>query len=95
MKLTETGFQDLVKEGLAMKKGKDLSWAQLAMAANAPMLTKATMVDGRLEAGILPTGQVVGVIQELPTVDELIQRIVREAADAVARMCPTDGEGAG
>ena len=40
--------------------------------ANAPMLTKATMVDGRLETGILPTGQGVGVIDELPTVEELV-----------------------
>ncbi len=43
-----------------MKKTQDLSWAQMAMAANAPMLTKATMVDGHLEVGILPTGQGVG-----------------------------------
>jgi NAD(P)H-dependent flavin oxidoreductase YrpB (nitropropane dioxygenase family) len=49
------------------------------MAANAPMLTKAAMVDGRLETGILPTGQGVGVIAELPTVAELVARIVDEA----------------
>ena len=34
------------------------------------------MVDGRLEAGILPTGQVVGVIDELPTVADLVDRIM-------------------
>ena len=28
------------------------------------------MVDGRADVGILPTGQVVGVIEELPTVAE-------------------------
>ena len=42
------------------------------MAANAPMLIKATMVDGKPEVGILPTGQVTGVIDELPTVAELL-----------------------
>ena len=41
-------------------------WSQLAMAANAPMLIKATMVDGKPEVGILPTGQVTGVVDELP-----------------------------
>ena len=34
---------------------------QVALAANAPMLIKATMVDGRPEVGVLPTGQVTGV----------------------------------
>ena len=51
-----------------MKKNQDLTWGQVAMAANAPMLTKAAMVDGRLDVGVLPTGQVVGLIDELPTV---------------------------
>lgn len=78
-RITETGFVDLLKEGLSMKQNQKLTWAQLAMAANAPMLTKASMVDGKLEAGILPTGQIVGAIDELPTVAELVARIVAEA----------------
>jgi NAD(P)H-dependent flavin oxidoreductase YrpB (nitropropane dioxygenase family) len=79
LRLTGTPFWELVREGVAMKKNQDLTWSQVAMAANAPMLTKATMVDGRPEVGILPTGQVVGVIDELPTVADLIARIMREA----------------
>ena len=43
------------------------------------MLIKATMVDGKPEVGILPTGQVTGVIDELPTVAELLDRIEAEA----------------
>jgi len=86
MRLTDTGFADLVKEGVAMKQNKKLTWSQLAMAANAPMLTKASMVDGRPEVGILPTGQVVGVIDELPTVAQLIERIVGEAEATLARL---------
>jgi hypothetical protein len=30
-----------------MKHGRELSWAQVLMAANTPMLLKAAMVDGR------------------------------------------------
>ena len=30
-----------------MRRNQDLTWAQLALAANAPMLIKATMVDGQ------------------------------------------------
>jgi NAD(P)H-dependent flavin oxidoreductase YrpB (nitropropane dioxygenase family) len=52
------------------------------------MLTKASLVDGRLDTGILPTGQVVGVIDELPTVEALIQRIMAEAESTLSRLCP-------
>ena len=85
-RLTDTSLRSLVKEGLAMKRNGELSWAQVAMAANAPMLTRATMVEGRLEAGILPTGQVTGLIEELPSVAELIEEIVAEAASTLASL---------
>jgi len=85
-RLTKTSLGDLVREGLAMRKTRELTWAQLAMAANAPMLTRASMVEGRIEVGILPTGQVVGVIEELPTVAEVLDGIVREAEETLARL---------
>lgn len=85
-RITGTGFMDLFREGLAMRKSQNLTYAQLAMAANAPMLTKAAMVDGKLEAGILPTGQVAGVIDELPTVEALLARISSEAEETLARL---------
>jgi len=78
-KETGTSVRDLVREGLAMRRNQGLTWSQVALAANAPMLIKATMVDGRPQVGILPTGQVTGVIGELPTVAELLQRIRDEA----------------
>lgn len=86
-KLTGMSLRDMVREGLAMKKSQDLTWAQLALAANAPMLTKATMVDGHPEVGILPTGQGVGAIEELPTCQELIDRVVAQAVAALDRVC--------
>jgi NAD(P)H-dependent flavin oxidoreductase YrpB (nitropropane dioxygenase family) len=85
-KLTGTSLSDLLAEGRAMRKSQELTWSQLAMAANAPMLTKAAMVDGRPEVGILPTGQGVGVIDELPTVEELIRRILDEAEQTLTRL---------
>lgn len=86
MKVTGTSLPELIEEGLAMKQNQELSWAQLAMAANAPMLTKASIVDGRVEAGILPTGQITGVIDEIPTVAELLQRIMAEAEATLERL---------
>lgn len=84
--ITRTALPDLIEEGLAMKRNQELTWAQLAMAANAPMLTKASMVDGKVEVGILPTGQITGVIDEIPTVDELIQRVIGEAKETLERL---------
>jgi NAD(P)H-dependent flavin oxidoreductase YrpB (nitropropane dioxygenase family) len=86
MRVTGTSLPELLEEGIAMKQNQELTWAQLAMAANAPMLTKASMVDGRVEAGILPTGQIAGVIDEIPTVAELLQRIVAEAEATLQRL---------
>lgn len=85
-KQTGTSLADLVKEGLAMRKSQDLTWSQLAMAANAPMWIKAALVDGDPEVGVLPTGQNVGVIDELPTVAELIDRIITEATATLERL---------
>ncbi len=79
-------FRALVKEGRALKQGNELSWPQVVMAANAPMMTKAALVDGRTDVGILPTGQVVGEISELPTVADLIGRIVAEATAVLDRL---------
>ncbi len=83
---THTSLRALLIEGRAMKEGNELSWAQVVMAANAPMMTKAALVDGRTDVGVLPTGQVVGVIDELPTVAELIGAIVTEANATLARL---------
>ena len=83
---TDTSLLALLREGRALKEGNDLSWPQVVMAANAPMMTKAALVDGRAEVGVLPTGQVVGEITELPTVAELIGRIVAEASAILHRL---------
>jgi NAD(P)H-dependent flavin oxidoreductase YrpB (nitropropane dioxygenase family) len=88
-KVTGTSLGALLAEGLAMRRSQELTWSQLAMAANAPMMTKAAMVDGRPEVGILPAGQGVGVIDELPTVEELIGRIMEEASSTLARLGAT------
>jgi NAD(P)H-dependent flavin oxidoreductase YrpB (nitropropane dioxygenase family) len=83
---TGTSLGDLVREGLAMKRNQDLTWSQVALAANAPMLIKATMVDGHADVGILPTGQVVGLVDELPTVADLLARIRSEAEAVLKRL---------
>jgi NAD(P)H-dependent flavin oxidoreductase YrpB (nitropropane dioxygenase family) len=83
---TGASLPSLLREGLAMRR-RGLGLGQLAMAANAPMLTRASMVEGRLDAGILPTGQGVGLCDELPTVAELVERIMAEARATLERLC--------
>jgi NAD(P)H-dependent flavin oxidoreductase YrpB (nitropropane dioxygenase family) len=84
--LTQASFADLLREGLAMKNKEGLTYGQLAMAANAPMLTRAALVDGRTEVGVLPTGQAAGVMDDLPTVADIVDRIVREAEATLAKL---------
>ena len=85
-KETDTPLGDLLREGLAMKRHQDLTWSQVALAANAPMLIKATMVDGKPEVGILPSGQVTGLIDELPTVAALLEAIEHDATATLKRL---------
>jgi len=85
-RLTETSFSDLLREGLSMRKNQNLSWAQIALAANAPMLTKATMVEGNHEIGIMPTGVGLGVIESAPPVELIIQSIVTEASEILSEL---------
>jgi NAD(P)H-dependent flavin oxidoreductase YrpB (nitropropane dioxygenase family) len=76
----------MVREGLAMRRSQDLSWTQVVMAANTPMLLRAAMVDGRIDLGVMASGQVVGVLDDLPPVAEVIDRIVAQAEDVVKRL---------
>lgn len=85
-KLSGDSWSGMVREGLAMHKNEDLTWSQVVMAANAPMLYRAALVEGNADAGVMATGQVVGMIDDLPTCDELVSRIVREAGDVLRRL---------
>jgi NAD(P)H-dependent flavin oxidoreductase YrpB (nitropropane dioxygenase family) len=85
-RLTGSSLRSLLQEGREMKRSRELNWAQMVMAANAPMLTRAALVEGRLEAGVLPAGQVVGLINDIPSVVEIIERIVAEAMVVLDRM---------
>jgi NAD(P)H-dependent flavin oxidoreductase YrpB (nitropropane dioxygenase family) len=84
--MSGTPVADMVREGLAMKKSSELTWTQVVMAANTPMLLKAAMVDGRPDLGVMASGQVVGLLEDLPTCAELLDRIVNEAGEVLLRL---------
>ncbi|MFC5178668.1 NAD(P)H-dependent flavin oxidoreductase [Nocardioides taihuensis] len=75
----------LARDGRAMRRTQGRSLAQTALAANTPMMLKAGLVDGDTGAGVLASGQVVGVIDDLPSCEELIDRVVDQAAAELRR----------
>jgi len=72
-------WRSIVKDGLAMRRGKELTWSQIVMAANTPMLLKAGLVDGNTDAGVLASGQAAGILDDLPSCAELVASIVNDA----------------
>ncbi|MFE0640281.1 NAD(P)H-dependent flavin oxidoreductase [Streptomyces sp. NPDC058877] len=90
-KLSGLSWSAMVRDGLAMRHGKDLSWSQVLLAANTPMLLRAAMVEGRTDLGVMASGQVAGVIEDLPSCAELVDRIMTEAV-RVLRSLPRPGE---
>ena len=78
-KMSQMSWTTMIRDGLAMRHGKDLTWSQVLMAANTPMLLKAGLVDGNTGAGVLASGQVAGIIDDLPSCAELIDSIVGDA----------------
>jgi NAD(P)H-dependent flavin oxidoreductase YrpB (nitropropane dioxygenase family) len=83
----ETGMSwaGLARDGRAMRKAEGRSLAQMTLAANTPMMLKAGLVDGDTDAGVLASGQVVGVIDDLPSCQELIDRIIAGAVEELRR----------
>lgn len=79
MKLSGATPLQLLASARQMVKNDGLTWSQALLSANAPMIIQKAMVDGRPAEGVLPSGQVAGVIDSLPTCAELIESIVREA----------------
>ena len=63
--------------------------AQVLMAANTPMLLRAGLVEGDTNAGMLSSGQVVGLLDDLPTCEELVDRIVAQATDRLKHLDAT------
>ena len=89
-RLSGLSWRRMIRDGLAMKHGKDLSWSQVLLAANTPMLLKASMVDGRTDLGVMASGQVAGVIDDLPSCAELVTRVMKEAEEVVWTLVRAD-----
>lgn len=72
-------FGDMVSTAWKMARNSDLTLGQTMMAANAPAIIQNAMVHGDPVSGVLPSGQVAGLIDDLPSCSELINQIVEVA----------------
>jgi NAD(P)H-dependent flavin oxidoreductase YrpB (nitropropane dioxygenase family) len=78
-------WRQLARDGRAMRRAQGRTLAQMTLAANTPTLLRAGLVEGDTDAGILASGQVVGVIDDLPSCEELVDRIVTRAVVELTR----------
>jgi NAD(P)H-dependent flavin oxidoreductase YrpB (nitropropane dioxygenase family) len=84
--LAGVSWREMVGQGRAMRRDSGLSWGQVLMAANTPVLLRAAMVDGRTDLGLMSSGQVAGLIEDLPSCAELIEAIMRDAEACLDRI---------
>ncbi|GAA4990298.1 NAD(P)H-dependent flavin oxidoreductase YrpB (nitropropane dioxygenase family) [Nonomuraea thailandensis] len=85
-RLSGLSWRSMLREGRRMRRGRELTWAQVLQAANTPVLLRAAMVEGRADLGVMASGQVVTVLGDLPSCQELIERVMAEADTALARL---------
>ncbi|WP_436535374.1 NAD(P)H-dependent flavin oxidoreductase [Actinoplanes sp. HUAS TT8] len=83
---TGLSWPDLLRAGRATRQGRSLTWAQTLMAANTPAMLRASMVEGRSSSGVMSAGQVAGLIDDLPSCADLINRIMRDADARLAAL---------
>jgi NAD(P)H-dependent flavin oxidoreductase YrpB (nitropropane dioxygenase family) len=79
-------WREMLSQGRAMRRDSELTWGQVLMAANTPVLLRAAMVEGRTDLGLMSSGQVAGLIEDLPSGAELIEAIMAEAGATLDRL---------
>jgi NAD(P)H-dependent flavin oxidoreductase YrpB (nitropropane dioxygenase family) len=83
---TGASWGELLKAARDMSSHGDLSLPAAMMAASAPMLIQKAVVEGKPDEGMMATGVVGGRISEVPTCQELVDRIVAEAHVRIAAL---------
>lgn len=83
-KFSGMSWSTMLRDGRSMRR--EMSLAQVVMAANTPMLLRAGLVEGRTDAGVLAAGQVVGMLDSLPTCAEVITGTVSQATEILENL---------
>lgn len=80
--------------GKAIKEDPS-SVSEVVMSANQPILLQHSMVQGKPDDGILPSGQVAAAISELKSCREVIEGIAAEAEECLRRLYERGDSGEG
>jgi len=85
---SQTGMSmfETIKTAWGMASKTDMTLGQTMMAGNAPIIIQKAMVEGKPDEGVLPSGQVAGIIDDLPSCAELVSRIVADAEKNLKRV---------
>lgn len=83
---TGASWLDMLRSARAMTAHGAMPLQQAMMAATMPMLIQKAVVEGDIERGVMATGVVGGRINEVPTCQDLIDRIVAEAHARLAAL---------
>lgn len=83
---TGMSMSQTVKTAWGMASKTDMTLGQTMMAGNAPIIIQKAMVEGKPDEGVLPSGQIAGLIDDLPSCAELISAIVVQAEQHLKRV---------
>ena len=68
----------------SMAAKSDMTLGQTMMAGNAPMIIQKAMVEGKPDEGVLPSGQIAGLINDMPSCADIICKIISDAENKLA-----------
>lgn len=85
---SQTGMSlaQTIKTAWGMASKTDMTLGQTMMAGNAPMIIQKAMVDGKPDEGVLPSGQIAGLIDDQPSCAEIISKIISDAETHLKRV---------
>lgn len=83
---TGASWLELLRSAKGMTAHGAMPLQQAIMAATAPMLIQKAVVDGDIAHGVMATGIVGGRIDELPSCEELVARIMAQAEARLAAL---------
>ncbi len=87
---TGMSMAQTIKTAWAMASKTDMTLGQTMMAGNAPMIIQKAMVDGIPDDGVLPSGQIAGLINDLLSCADIINNIILEAETNLTRVARTE-----
>jgi NAD(P)H-dependent flavin oxidoreductase YrpB (nitropropane dioxygenase family) len=89
---TGASWLHFIKAARGMTGHGDVPLKQAMMAATMPMLIQKAVVEGDIEHGVMATGVVGGRIAEVPSCQELVDRIMAEARQRLAALGVPEAE---